>query len=93
MNDVKPLSVRLEADLLQRVNEYCQDNSIARSSFIRLAVTRFLDQVDQPTRVATLDSEARAAIDQLNARLMKVESELKQLKMPNTRTVQDSMFG
>ena len=49
-------------------------------------------------RVATLDSEARAAIDQLNQRLLVVEEELKQAKAammatPTAKKVLDSMFS
>ena len=89
MPDPKPLSIRLSRDLLERIDDYCAENEVARSSFIRSAVVAYLENIDQPLKVATIDHQARSAVDALNQRLMAVEEKLEGLQ---EKKISQSMF-
>jgi len=74
----KPVPVRLENDFLKRIDEYCSEHQMSRSSFIRMAISKELDgQHDSTSRLGTIDAEARDRISALEETLEKVMSVLR----------------
>lgn len=74
----KPIPVRFEDEFLKRIDDFCTEHSMSRSSFIRLAITKELDgQHDSTTRLGVIDAEARDRISALEETLEKVMSVLR----------------
>lgn len=74
----KPIPVRFEDEFLKRIDDFCSEHSMSRSSFIRMSIARQLDgQNESTSRLGTIDQEARDRISELEETLKRVMSVLR----------------
>lgn len=78
-----PISLRLEADLLDQIDAYCRANGEARSSFIRRAAVQAMEGpvvVGNTHQGPAVDQDAREALQALLARVQELEDQVSQLQ-------------
>lgn len=60
---VKKLSVTLREDLIERMDDYADENAMTRSGLIAVAVTQYLNAVEAMPSVNKLLSSMAAVVD------------------------------
>lgn len=60
---VRKLSITLREDLLQRMDDYADDNAMTRSGLIAVAVTQYLNAVEAMPSVNKLLNSMAAVVD------------------------------
>lgn len=72
----KKLNITIRTDLLERTDQYCDDNNISRSGLIALALTQYLNAVEaMPSVNKLLSSLAAVAEGTITGAMTKEESE------------------
>lgn len=69
----KKVNFTIKSDLLERIDKYCEENSISRSALIGLALAQYLNAVESMPSVQKLLASSAAVADGLLTGTMEKE--------------------